>query len=177
MPKPHVDNRLVYRFDSLEIPDFVPEMAVQRKLEENPYFDLVLITPPEMRDLRNQFYWSLKRRGYEGSREALNRVFDHIILKIGEQIETSDIQAEGVGHVVGPGRRSRGPSENSEQEWFFVVDWPTGDQVREDMGYDEADFHVTIAFTGSGVDEYRKNDDTMIDREDTQPKRGITDLF
>lgn len=177
MPKPHVDNRLLFRFSSLEIPDYVPEMAVQRKLEGNSYFDLILFTSPEMRDLRNQFYLSLKRRGYEGSRRKLNRAFDHIMLQVAKDIDTSDIQAQGVGHVVGPGRKSRGPSEDTEQEWFFVVDWPTGDKIREDFGYDEADFHITVAYTGSGVDEYRKNDDTIIDREDTVPERGLTDLF
>lgn len=177
MPKPHVDNRLLYRFKSLEIPEYVPEMAIQRKLEENPYFDLVLLTAPEMRDLRNQFYRSLKRRGYEGSRQKLTRTFDYIMLQIAKDIDLGDLQSQGVGHVVGPGKRSRGPSEDSEQEWFFVVDWPTGDKIRDRFGYDEADFHITVAFTGSGVDEFRKNEDTIIDREDATPKRGMTTLF
>jgi len=177
MPKPHVDNRLLYRFKSLEIPDYVPEMAVQRKIENNPYFDLVLLTGPEMTELRNQFVRSLERRGYKDSRSKLKRAFDYIMFQIAQDIDLSDMQSEGIGHVVGESRRSRGPSEDVEQEWFFVINWPTGDNIREDFGYDEADFHITVAFTGSGVDEYRKNTDTLIDREDTVPDRGLTTLF
>jgi len=177
MPKPHVDNRLVYRFESLEVPEYVPEMAIQRKLEHNPYFDLVLFTAPEMRDLRNQFFRSLQRRGYNGSREVLGRTFDYIMLQIARKIDLGNMQSKGIGHVVGPGTRSSGLSGSSEQEWFFVVDWPKGDDIRERFGYDKADFHITVAFTGSGVDDFRKNDDTIIDKEDTVPSRGMTTLF
>lgn len=175
---PNVGNRLTFTFSSMSIPEEVPEDAVKHKLSKDRVFELELFAQSEMRDLRNRFRRELSRRGVDASREEVGKVFEKVMKNIANQID-HDFKSKGVGHVVGEDRHF-GDGRDS-QEWFYVVDWPTGREVREQLGFSDRDFHITLGLTGNGVDEISKDKKTILDKEEkeelSQNEGGMTTLF
>lgn len=157
---PNVGNRLTYTFHSISIPEEVPTEAVTHKLDKDRVFELELFSQPEMRELRNRFRLGLQRRGVGASGKKIDEIFNKVMGGVAQKVDF-DINKQGVGHIVGEDRRF-GDGRDS-QEWFYVVNWPSGNRLRERLGFSEADFHVTLGMTGNGVHDYAKDESTLID--------------
>lgn len=175
---PNVGSRFTFTFSSMKLPEEVPKEAVKHKLEKNRAFEIELLSQPEMRDLRNRFRRQLSRRGVSAENETFNQIFDQVMKKIGGKID-KDFNKRGVGHVFGEDRRF-GDGRNS-QEWFYVVDWPAGSRIREQLGFGDTDFHITLGMTGNGVDEISKDRSTVLDKREKEKlsknEDGLTTLF
>mgnify|MGYP006934448665 FL=1 len=172
---PNVGSRLTFTFSSMDIPEEVPKEAVKRKLDKDRVFELELFSQPEMRSLRTKFRQNLSRRGVSASNKEFDRIFDQVMKKVAGKIE-KDFEKVGVGHVIGEDRHY-GDGRDS-QEWFYVVKWPTGRKIRERFGFEDADFHVTLAMTGNGVDNIRKDETTLLDDKGLDYREdGLTKLF
>lgn len=157
---PNVGDRLTFTFHSITIPEEVPSEAVTHKLNRDRVFELELFSRAEMRDLRNRFRLGLRRRGANADDEKIDELFEDVIKKVAQDIEL-DIHKKGVGHVIGEDQHF--DDGRDSQEWFYVVNWPTGQKIRERLGFDEADFHITLGLTGNGVNEYAKDESTLLD--------------
>jgi len=176
MTVPNVGDRLTYTVHSVNIPEEVPQEAVTHKLNKDRVFEIELLSQAEMRDLRNRFRLSLRRRGVVGaSKSEISRVFDEVMKSVAGQIET-EFEKVGVGHVIGEDRHF-GDGRDSE-EWFYVLRWPEGNKIRNRLGFEEKNFHMTLGMTGNGVDEYAKDKSTLLDDEDlSKLEGGMTKLF
>jgi hypothetical protein len=130
-----------------------------------------------MRKLRNDFRLKLRSRGATASERKIDETFDSLMKRVASKID-KDYSVEGLGHVVGEDARARGVDKRDSQEWFYIVDWPTGRKIREQLGFGKADFHVTVGYTGNGVNEYAKDDSTILDSDEIERKStGMTSLF
>lgn len=173
---PQVGSRFCYSFRSVgDVPDFVPDRAIEHKLEKDRNFEVELFTQSEMREMKNDFRRKLKRRGVDISRRDSEEYFTEIMKRAAHDIDL-DFEKKGVGHIVGQDRHF-GDGRDSE-EWFFVLDWPTGAELRKRLGYSPADFHIVIGLTGNGVTEsFARDDSTIIDREEADTSSKLSDLF
>lgn len=172
---PNVGDRLTYTFHSITIPEEVPTEAVTHKLNRDRVFELELFSQPEMRTLRNRFRTELRRRGADASEEKIDELFEEVMKRVAQDIDM-DFEKQGVGHIVGEDRHF-GDGRDS-QEWFFVVNWPTGNKIRERLGFSKADFHVTLGLTGNGVNEIRKDETTLLDDEiEKRNSVGMADIL
>jgi hypothetical protein len=173
---PNVGDRLTYTIHSVTVPEKVPQEAVTHKLNKDRVFEIELLSQAEMRDLRNRFRLSVRRRGVVGaSKSEISGVFDEVMKSVAGQIET-EFEKVGVGHVIGEDRHF-GDGRDSE-EWFYVLRWPEGNKIRGRLGFEEKDFHMTLGMTGNGVDEYAKDKSTLLDDEDlSKLEGGMTKLF
>lgn len=45
---------------------------------------------------------------------------------------------------------------------FYVIDWPEANAVREKLGLQPQDFHITMGFTKSDVHDVPKGRDTLV---------------
>jgi hypothetical protein len=173
---PNVGNRLTYTFQSMSVPTKVPEQAVKHKLNRDRAFELELFSQSEMRKLRNDFYFQLRRRGVNVRKKKIDEAFQRLMKSVAGKIDTSDIQKKGVGHVIGEDRHF-GDGRDS-QEWFYVVDWPSGNEVREHFEFEKADFHITLGLTGNGVNEFRKDETTLLDDQEMKNQNSnLSNLF
>ena len=176
MTVPSVGDRLTYTVHSVTVPEEVPQEAVTHKLNKDRVFEVELLSQAEMRDLRNRFRLSVRRRGVVGaSKSEISGIFDEVMKSVAGQIET-EFEKVGVGHVIGEDRHF-GDGRDSE-EWFYVLRWPEGNKVRKRLGFEEKDFHITLGMTGNGVDEYAKDKSTLLDDEDlSKLEGGMAKLF
>ena len=175
MTVPSVGDRLTFTVHSVNIPEEVPQEAVTHKLNRDRVFEIELLTQAEMRDLRNRFRRKLQSRGAGASQPEINEVFGEVMKSVASQIDTG-FEKVGVGHVIGEDRHF-GDGRDSE-EWFYVLRWPEGNKIRERLGFEEKDFHMTLGMTGNGVDEYAKDKSTLLDDKDlSKLEGGMAKLF
>jgi hypothetical protein len=172
---PHVGNRFTYKVYSLSVPKEVPKDAIREKLKRTKVPEVELFSQAEMNKLRNQFRRNLSRRGAKLSDKQSRTIFKQIMEKVAKDIDT-DFQKRGLGHVIGEDRHFKDGRDS--QEWFYVLNWPSGRKIRERFGFDDADFHLTLGMTGNGVDNIRKDDTTLLDDDKLDYREeGLKTLF
>lgn len=170
---PNVEDRLTFKVYSMSVPKQVPKDAIREKLKRTKVPEVELFSRAEMRKLQNRFRENLSRRGAKLSNKRTHVIFRQVMEKVAQQIDT-DFRKRGLGHVIGEDRIN----ERDSEEWFFVLDWPSGRQVRERFGFDDADFHLTLGMTGNGVDNIYKDDTTLLDDAGLEYRNeGLTTLF
>jgi len=53
-------------------------------------------------------------------------------------------------------------TENSNQAWYCVVDWPDANTLRQSLGLPPSDFHITLGYRYSDIHGVRKDESTLL---------------
>ena len=89
-------------------------------------------------------YKDLRKLG----RHGVGRVYDAL------SDTRLDLKLEGVGTI--------NDSDSNKETWFVKAACPELNRVRNDLGLEDKDFHVTIGFTGGDVFNRYKGYDTLV---------------